>query len=265
MVFTIRCIYVDEFRFQLRNNQLDLMDIVSYTLTKDNFSVTLVVIGIDTTTPCGPSSSVDFTYFIWDNFEPFSFKKHSITSLPSEDGSDPTMLYLKSHRTKSDGWRDSILCSSCKINFMGMLQHFVPCNLLENCSCNICISHPPSLVASATHVVFNHTFNLEKFELTVDTTYEQYVYAFLSNRVNSQKLLPPLFPKIEVSFRCDKHNFETKLHIHCPVPGSCHMKSSTIFESPDQAINELMKEENFYWCAFCQKPLFFPRLCREHF
>ena len=160
------------------------------------------------------------------------------------------MLYLKSHRTESDIWRDNVLCGSCKIHFMRMMQHFALCNLPENCSCNLCITQPPFLVASATHIVFNHTFNLEKFELTVDTTYEEYVYASLSNKVSSQKLLPPLFPKIEVSLRCDKHNFETKLHIHCPGPGSCRMKSSTVFESPDQAINELTKEQNFCWCSF---------------
>ena len=154
--------YMDDFRFQLRKNQPDLADIISYTLTKDDFSVKLVVIGIDSTTPCGPSSNADFTYFIWDNFEPFSFKKHSVAPLPSEDGSDRTMSYLQSHRAKSDGWRDNVLCGSCKIHFIGII-HFVAYNLPEKCSCNICISQPPSLVASATQVVFNHTFNLEKF------------------------------------------------------------------------------------------------------
>ena len=82
-------------------------------------------------------------------------------------------------------------------------------------------------------------FNLEKIELTADTTYEQYVHASLSNRVNAQKLLPPRFPQTEVSFCCDNHNYETRLHIHCPGLGSRHMKSSTTFESPDEAVNEL--------------------------
>ena len=101
---------MDDFRFQLRNNQPDLADIISYTLKKGDFSVKLIVIGFDTTTPCGPSSNVDFAHFIFDNYEAFSFKKTYITTLPSDDGSDPTMLYLKSHRTKSDGWRGNIFC-----------------------------------------------------------------------------------------------------------------------------------------------------------
>ena len=56
--------YMDDFRFQLRNNQPDLKDIFTYTLKKDDFSLKSVVVGIDSTTPCGPSSSVDFAHFI---------------------------------------------------------------------------------------------------------------------------------------------------------------------------------------------------------
>ena len=110
--------YLDEFRFQLRSNQPpNLRDIVIYTLKKDDFSVKLVVIGFGTTAPCGPSSNSDFAHFIHDNYEVFSIKKNSITTLPSEYGSDPTMLYLQSHRAKIDSWRDNIFCGSFQNSF----------------------------------------------------------------------------------------------------------------------------------------------------
>ena len=93
-------LYLDDFRFQLRNDRSPHTDIFIYKLKKDDFRVKLVVIGFDTTTPCGPSSNADSTHFIHDNYEVFSFKKNSITTLPSEDGSDPTMLYLQSQSEK---------------------------------------------------------------------------------------------------------------------------------------------------------------------
>ena len=263
-IFRSDVFYLDDFRFQLKDEHPPHRDIAIYTLSKGDFTVKLVVIGFDTTAPCGPRSNADFAHFIFDNYEVFSFKKNCITTLPSHDGADPTMLYLQSHRANSDGWRD-IFCSSCKVRFMDVLQKFALSKLPENCSCRVCNFQPPSLQASASHVVFNHTFNLETFRLTADTTYDQYVHAYLSNRVNPQRLLPPRFPEIELSFRCDRQNFEHKLHSHCPGSGSYVMTGSTLFFSPDLTIRELVTHQNFYWCSHCQKPLFFPHLCLDHF
>jgi hypothetical protein len=57
------------------------------------------------------------------------------------------------------------------------------------------------MLASATNVVTNFVFNLPRFELAADTTYDLYVYAANSGRVHTFKLLPPEFPKIQVWFR----------------------------------------------------------------
>ena len=46
--------YLDDFRFQLRDENPPHSDITIYTLTKDDFTVKLVVVGFDTTAPCGP-------------------------------------------------------------------------------------------------------------------------------------------------------------------------------------------------------------------
>ena len=256
--------YLDDFRFQLRDEEPPHSDITIYTLTKDDFSVKLVVVGFDTTAPCGPGSNADFAQFIFDNYEIFSFKKTCITTLPSPDGTDPTFLYLQSHRANSDGWRDNLFCSSCKIRFMDVLQKYALCKLPAICSCNVCTFQPPSLQASASHVVFNLTFNLQNFRLTADTTYDQYVYACLSNRVDPRRLIPPRFPELEFSFRCDLHSFDNKVHAHCPGWGRHAIKGSTVFFNPDLAIGELITHPNSYWCSHCRKPLFFPHLCLEH-
>ena len=60
----------------------------------------IFVFGIDVSTPCGPLSNVDFTYFVWKNFERISSKQYAITLIPSNLDSfstppnliDPTSL-----------------------------------------------------------------------------------------------------------------------------------------------------------------------------
>ena len=174
------------------------------------------------------------------------------------------MSYLKYHRTKSDGWRENARCLSFKHDYRRIMQRFTHCTLPAYCTCNICLRQPPSLLASASHVVLNHVFSLEQSELTPDTTYDQYVYAFESKRVDFQKLLPPNFPFVRVVFRFDSQNQEERLHFHCPGRGSWHVECSNMFESSADAFKGFVKERNFFWCSFCDKPLLFPSTCGEH-
>jgi len=182
---------LDEFHFV---NAEPHLDACCYYISKDDFSTRLIVFGIDTSPPCTPSSNVDIVHFVWQHFEQFNFKKYSVTPLPSEDGSVPKMLYLKYHRTESDGWRDNARCLTCRLDYRRIMRCFTHCTLPANCSCNICVRQPPSLLASGSHIVFNHVFNLEQFELTVDTTYDQYVYALKSNRVVFRNSFLQIFP-----------------------------------------------------------------------
>jgi hypothetical protein len=59
-------------------------------------------------------------------------------------------------------------------------------------------ANPPSPLASAGHVLYHHAFDLPRFELTPYTTYDAYVYAVNSNRVDSLNLLAPEFPLISL-------------------------------------------------------------------
>ena len=159
---------LDVFHFHLVKAEPHL-DACCYHISKGNFSTSLIVFGIDTSPLCTPSSNVDFVHFVWQHFEHFNFKKYSITPLPSEDGSVPK-LCLKNHRTESDGWGDNVRCLTCRLDYRRIMHFFTNCILPASCSCNICVRQPPSLLPSASHVVFNHIFNLEQFELTGDTT-----------------------------------------------------------------------------------------------
>jgi len=80
---------------------------------------------------------------------------------------------------------------TCVEDYQQSLKALSVCHLPDVCYCIICRLQPPSLRDLASHVVF---INVEHFELTVDTTFHQYVYAVKSKRVNFQKLLPPEYP-----------------------------------------------------------------------
>jgi hypothetical protein len=53
---------------------LHAIEAMTYRIDSDDYSATLILFGIDTTRPCGPSSNVDLVHFIWTHFEHFSFK-----------------------------------------------------------------------------------------------------------------------------------------------------------------------------------------------
>lgn len=131
-----------------------------------------------------------------------------------------------------------------------------------DCSCNICIWQPPSLLASASHS-FQSRFQSRTVSTDCKHNIDQYVYALQTKgvRVSLWKLLPPGFPVIRVIFRF--HNHDHKLHFDCPVRGSWQAEYTNVFESP-QAFKEFVKDKNMYWRSFCEKPLFFPSACQEH-
>jgi hypothetical protein len=116
----------------------------------------------------------------------------------------------------------------------------------------------------AARVAVNHVLAIDQlFELTLDTTYEEYSYAVRSNRVIDRwRLLPPEFPAIEVAFRFQQ--LPRRLHQHCPGRGTRAGAYAYAFASVDEAIEELLTLKDVFWCAFCEKPLFFPPSCTNH-
>ena len=100
----IRKFTINEFKFLLVGVQPS-RDIFHYLVSHDDFCMVFVVLGVDTTRPCGLLSNVDFVHFIWNNFSWFNYRKYATTLLPSGPPSLPRLLCLKHYRVNRDGWR----------------------------------------------------------------------------------------------------------------------------------------------------------------
>jgi hypothetical protein len=71
-------IFVDAFRFLLEDSLPDEV-IFIYYITNGDFCI-LFFLGVDTSSPCGSRSNVDFLHFPRQNFERFSLKKSHYTA-----------------------------------------------------------------------------------------------------------------------------------------------------------------------------------------
>ena len=127
---------------------------------KGNFFHEDLCFWCNVSTPCGPLSNVDFTYFFWQNFERISSKQYAITLIPSNLDSfstpprliDPTslstlrLLCLKYYRAASDEWRDASNCDICVEQYQKCVSTQCRCNMSDTCFCWICLRQPPSLL-----------------------------------------------------------------------------------------------------------------------
>ena len=169
------------------------------------------------------------------------------------------MLCLKYYRAESGGWRNDILCGMCIARFQSRFQHATSCLRTPDCRCTVCAGQPPSLLGLASNHLFRLILELDRFELTREATYGQYVLAVRSHRVSARQLLPPGFPDIRLSFRCDI--FAYKLHHHCPGRGAWKIQMEYTFGSESEAIRSIVRIENTYWCRHCRRGLFFYNEC----
>ena len=129
----------------------------------------------------------------------------------------------------------------------------------SNCSCIMCKRQPPSLRNMVRHI-----FGTLNFELTVFTTFEQYVSVVNSDQVHFEQLLPPEFPLIRI--RYFYKSFEFKFHRNCPGEASRHGRISLNFKDISDAVLALSDEskKDTFWCKTCNRGLFFPNTCRLH-
>jgi len=96
--------------------------------------------------------------------------------------------------------------------------------------------------------------NLTHFQLTSDTTYEQYVYAIESIEADMHNLLPPEFPEVWIWFRYNHPDFEQKFHRDCPGAGD--WKRVIIFRMFSQLLTASpMKRELSFFPNSCPDPL----------
>ena len=78
------------------------------------------------------------------------------------------------------------------------------------------------------------------FELTVNTTFDQYVYVVNSGLVHYIQL-PPEFPSIQLWFRYD--TFQNKLHRDRPGKSSWHGRNSRDFELSSEATSTVRQKK----------------------
>jgi hypothetical protein len=119
----------------------------------ENFRMIISFFGIETSAKCGPPSNLNLVHFIWEHSERLSFAKYAILVFPS-NCRNPSLMFLKYYRVRSDGWTDVEGCQACIERYQGAICTLNNCELPNICHCNICTRQPPSLRDSASHVLF---------------------------------------------------------------------------------------------------------------
>jgi hypothetical protein len=121
-----------------------------YIVLCNCYSILFVILGIDTSLPCGPLPNVDLVHFSGNNFYRFSYRKYAMALLPSTTLFSPLsrLVCLKYYRDKSDGWRHNGNCDDCVTDHQRILRSLTNCRKPDanDCSCIICTRQPPSLL-----------------------------------------------------------------------------------------------------------------------
>ena len=195
-----------------------LRDTCIYRVRLGPFNTIFCFIGVEAASRCDYRSKVDFVHFIWDPFERVSARIFAVSILPSDNAATPLNLssaspantkivYLKYYRALSDGLcLDKRNCTRCMVKHRLSLQMLCCCRQAEgDCSCTACKRQPPSLRDICADKYFR---DMRQFLFTTSTTFDQYEDA-VDSRVPWQRLLPPGFPSIHISFTCNssKINF----------------------------------------------------------
>jgi hypothetical protein len=239
-------------------------EIYYYTIRRGDISILFSFFGLTTTRPCGPLSNLNFVTFVWDNSERLSFGKYAILLFPPVRSRPPVLLFLQYHRAWSDGWTDIDDCLACLREYQRNLQPFNNCNQPDRCSCDICRRQPPSLLNSASYILFRFVLDLERFELNCYTTYPQYQYAVQSGCVDDMRPLPPEFPFMRIRCTFSRHAPNDRYHYHCPGRADIGAKLRANFETVAAAIQCLLIDERLCWCKHCERGLFFLQTCGHH-
>jgi len=253
---------IGPFEFRLHENQVNAPDYKVNDITYEKTSVLFQIVFIDTTTECGPRSCFNFVEFIWNYLGLFRFKMYAIVAVPF--GDEPTILYLQHLRAASDGWPTDFLYVYCLEEFQQVLAPIVGnCNLERCCRWNVCLSQTPTLRNSASYTVFHVTFNVNQFTLNGMTLYEQFKHAVRSSLVPNHRLVPHTFPVLKCNFVRSRHCGIKRFHYRCVNPAERVVKMWSTFhvkfcDNANDAIMTLLNNRKYWWCNFCDRPLFIP-------
>jgi hypothetical protein len=94
---------VNQFQFgsiEFRLLQIEHADICRYRIYINQCAFTLIVVGIDTAHSTVTFGNLDIVHFVWQNFDHFGFRRHSITLLPDiRNRGRPRMSCLRHYLT----------------------------------------------------------------------------------------------------------------------------------------------------------------------
>ena len=91
-------------------------------------------------------------------------------------------MFLQYYRAETDAWKVTVNCDACVEHHKAIVEPVHSCDISPECTCKICTRQPPTTADSARHVLFNYTLFIDSFQLTIEKTYSQYIYAVRSNR-----------------------------------------------------------------------------------
>ena len=232
-----------------------------YTVTLGDTSLQVMVYPIDTIRwDIGPLCNLDFLNFVWDYLAAYSFLKFGIITFPVRNRAK--ILYVQHHRARSDVWHSTALCEPCARLRRDDWYLWYNNARTPECRCVVCVRQPPSLKASAAHVVFNIVLSPERFRVSRVTTFDHFAYAFHTDRVPFPLLLPRFGVFRMLAHRMDSTGRWHHLH-HAPSVSTLIFSSQVTFHLASDAVYALRWDRQKWWCATCDCPLFICDPCFE--
>jgi len=103
--------------------------------------------------PCGPRSSINFTYFMWKTFA-YHVANYAMVVLPSRTSGDK-ILYTRFYKAEIAG-DNSRTCKMCLCNIWDLRTLYsFGCKKPDPCSCIICCKQPISLKTAVIKTVLS--------------------------------------------------------------------------------------------------------------
>jgi hypothetical protein len=114
--------------------QIEHEDICRYRVYIQNCAFTLIVVAIDTVHSTGTFGNVDFVHFVWENFDHFGFRRHSITLIPDiRNQGRPRMSCLRHYMAAGSGWEYVSRCLMCEEEYREDTRLFTYCSAPGEC------------------------------------------------------------------------------------------------------------------------------------
>jgi hypothetical protein len=227
----------------------------SYLVTLCDRSLTVHIIPVDSTArEIGPFSSLDFAHFLWNYTEDYNFCWRAIIAFPIHGR--VRIFYVQHHMARSDGWLTTELCDNCAQDVRLTIHETFGCSLHRACSCAVCVKQPPTLKATAAHVVFTWSSTSRDFGSQA-TSFDHFFYAYASGRVAFAQLVPNPDGCV-----LRKHRYhpvdERRYHTRCvpPMRALPMPASRTQFSTRVDALHSFIFERRRWWCSACDRPLF---------